>query len=275
MKTLTTFPTARANIRSRPLIPLVRAEILKLRRRRGLITSVLVLTIGAVVTAYASLAAAHALDPSKYGPAGGMHQFQNALYVMFQLSCAAAILIGATSATGDIGSGVFRHLVATGRSRRALFAARIPGGLAVLLPPVAAAYAVGAVSSVAFADSRPAPHTLLLAETGAWMLLSVSITFLVALGVGSLFTERSTTLGVLIPLQLFVTPLIGGIAVLGRARDLLVGIDLWRFAPTGVRAASGPQAGLHLPAAVAVSILAVWCSLALIAGAWRTATREA
>ena len=259
----------------RPRIPLTRAELLKLRKRRGLLASVLLLTVGAIVVAVAALAAAHTLDPHKYGPAGGMHQFQNALYVMSQLGSAAAILIGATAGAGDIASGVFRHLVATGRNRRALFAARIPGGLTLLLLPVATAYALAAVSAVAFADSRPAPHTAVLAEAGAWMLLDITTTFLVALGVGSLLNERATTLGILIPLQLFITPLISGIAALGRARDLLVGIDIWQLAPSALRTASGPQTGLHLPVETTISIATAWCADALLAGAWRTTTRDA
>lgn len=263
------------HIRGRLQGALLRAEFLKLRRRRGLVASVLLLTVGAVVTAYASLVTAHAVAPHEYGPAGGMHQFQNALYLMSQLGTSAAILVGATAGAGDIGSGFFRQLVATGRSRRALFTARIPGGLALLLPTVASAYAIAAVCAVTFADSRPAPHALLLIQTGGWLLMDVTVLFLVALGLGSLLGERSTTLGILIPIQLFVTPLIAGIGAVGQARNLLIGIDVWRLAPSAVRAASGPQTGLELPAVLAVSILTVWCCLALLAGAWRTLTRDA
>lgn len=47
---------------------------------------------------------------------------------------------GAAAGTTDLTDGVFRHLVVTGRSRVALYFARIPAGLAILAPLVAAAF---------------------------------------------------------------------------------------------------------------------------------------
>jgi hypothetical protein len=51
-------------------------------------------------------------------------------------------VLGATAGTTDLTEGVFRNLVITGRSRLALYLARIPAGLAILLPLIAAAFAV-------------------------------------------------------------------------------------------------------------------------------------
>src|SRR5438552_14078673 len=59
------------------------------------------------------------------------------MYSLTQLSTVAAVLIGATAGAGDLG-GFFRNLVVTGRPRWSLFAARVPGGLALLLPMTAA-----------------------------------------------------------------------------------------------------------------------------------------
>ncbi len=53
-----------------------------------------------------------------------------------------AATLGATAGTSDLTDGVFRHLVITGRSRLALYLARIPAGLAILLPLVAVAFAM-------------------------------------------------------------------------------------------------------------------------------------
>ena len=50
--------------------------------------------------------------------------------------------VGAAAGTTDLTDGVFRHLVITGRSRLALYLARIPAGLAILLPVVAVAFAM-------------------------------------------------------------------------------------------------------------------------------------
>ena len=45
----------------------------------------------------------------------------------------AAVLIGAEAGAGDLAAGVFRDNVLTGRSRTALFLARIPAAVAVIL----------------------------------------------------------------------------------------------------------------------------------------------
>ena len=49
-------------------------------------------------------------------------------------------MLGATAGTTDLTDGMFRHLVITGRSRLALYLARIPAGLAILAPAVALAF---------------------------------------------------------------------------------------------------------------------------------------
>ena len=51
-----------------------------------------------------------------------------------------AAVLGAAAATTDLNDGMFRYLVITGRSRLALYLARIPAGLAILLPAVAVAF---------------------------------------------------------------------------------------------------------------------------------------
>ena len=117
------------------------AEFLKVRKRRGLVALTAMLTVGAVVLAGGVLAILHAADPAKYGPAGGLGNLANAGFIVSSLGAVAAVLVGATMGAGDVQAGVFRDLVATGRSRLALFTARIPGGLALLWPLVAASWA--------------------------------------------------------------------------------------------------------------------------------------
>ena len=71
------------------------------------------------------------LESEKYDPAGGIDNFSGSIELLTQIGVVAAILIGATVGAGDRGAGVFRELVVTGRSRLALFAARLPGGFRV------------------------------------------------------------------------------------------------------------------------------------------------
>jgi hypothetical protein len=98
-----------------------------LRRRRALVAASLALIVGPMLVSVVVLAVLHAVNPGKYGPAGGVDNLGGALGLLTQIGSVAAVLIGVSAGGGDLGAGVFRELVVTGRSRLALFAARIPG----------------------------------------------------------------------------------------------------------------------------------------------------
>ena len=254
---------------------LVAAEVLKLRKRRGLVIVTVALTVGVTALVYGILALLHASNAATHGPAGGVTNLGHSLLVLTLLGGVCATLVGTAAGASDLSAGVFKELVVTGRSRRALFAARIPGGLAFLLPIVATAYAIAAVASVVFAGSLAAPSVGLLAASGAWVLLVVSFWFALALGLASLLGSRSTTIGVLVALQLAIVPILNGINLLGVGRDALPGAGLSRLAPDAVR----PHAvqGIVPPMSVAAAVIAValTVAIALGLGAWRTATRDA
>lgn len=102
--------------------------------------AVFVLILGPPVLLYGFRLLFHAVDPSHYGPAGIPSAFQNLMSPMAELGFIIAVTVGASAGTTDLTDGMFRHLVITGRSRIALFLARIPAGLAILLPVVALAF---------------------------------------------------------------------------------------------------------------------------------------
>jgi hypothetical protein len=258
-----------------PAPRLARAELLKLRKRRGLVATIALATIGASVITYGILAILHAVNPAHHGPAGGVANLGHGLWVLSTLGAVAATLIGATAGAGDLSAGVFRELVVTGRSRRALFRARIPGGLALLLTFVVAGYAITAVATVVFAGGLAVPSASLLAKTGAWLVLSVTFYFLLALGLASLLGSRSTTIGVLLAFRLALTPLLTSIAALGFARELVPGAALERFMPHALREFA--RTGGHVPMSVGAAevVLVVWAAALLALGAWRTVTRDA
>jgi hypothetical protein len=51
-------------------------------------------------------------------------------------------MLGCTAGSVDLTDGMFRHLVITGRSRLALYLARIPAGLAIIVPLVAIGFTI-------------------------------------------------------------------------------------------------------------------------------------
>jgi hypothetical protein len=258
-----------------PTPRLISADLLKLRKRRGLAVVVALLTVGAVAIANTVIELLHLADPTKHGPAGGVTMLGHMAWTISSLGAAAAAIVGSTAGSGDLDARVYRELAVTGRSRFALYASRIPAGLLYLLPFVAAAYALEAGVSVAFTDWHPAPSTYLLVVTGLWTLLTTTFYYLLALGVACLVGSRSYTIGIVLAWRLALTPLLASIAALGVVRELVPGVALDNLLPTALADAArpGPRIGMSV-AAIAV-VLLVWAAAALVAGALRDTTRDA
>jgi ABC-type transport system involved in multi-copper enzyme maturation permease subunit len=248
------------------------AELLKLRRRRGLVIGSLALTCGPMLVALIVLSVMHSGNPAKHGPAGGVANLRAMLDILTVLSGVTAIVIGATAGAADVGSGVFRDLVATGRSRAALFAARIPGGLALLLPLVTGAFVFAAAGSLLLAGSLPTPGATTVLRFGGWIVLTASFSYVLALGVASLLSSRGIAIGILLGWQLAVAPVLIHIRGLGALRAGVDAAALERIEPDAIAAAVG---GVPMSAVAAAAVLVAWATAVLSAGAWRTATRDA
>jgi hypothetical protein len=117
-----------------PGVRLIRAEFLKLTRRRGLMIAAAVLTAGAVLAS--SLVRTDVLP--------------GACYALM------AVLLGASAGAADVTAGVFRGLVSTGRSPVALFLARIPAGLALSVAFTLVGYLVAVAVMAVLAGHPPA-----------------------------------------------------------------------------------------------------------------------
>src|SRR5207247_3667911 len=84
------------------------AEILKLRKRRGLMIACGLMTVGIIVVVNTVLIVLHAVNPNHHGPAGGLSNLGGAAGALALLGSVAAVLIGATAGAGDLNAGVFR-----------------------------------------------------------------------------------------------------------------------------------------------------------------------
>lgn len=252
---------------------MVSAEFLKLRKRRSLFWWSLILCCLTVPVVYAVLAVLHVTDAAHYGPAGGAENLGHSLEALALLGGIAGVMIGATAGAGDLGAGVFRDLVATGRSRLALFGVRVPGALALFVPLIVTGLAVATVCSIVLAGSLANPSATLVLHYAAWLLVATTLPLILALGISSLLGSRTVTVGVLLGWQLAAGPILGQLGFLGRIRDGISVLATDRLLPvTGGR---GGDVGASMPLAVALVVIAAWAAVALGAGAWRTRTMDA
>jgi hypothetical protein len=136
---------------------LITARVMELSRRRGLMITLVVVDIGLPALFLGIRLLLHEFAPRTSPPAGG--------YMIFEIMAAGflptfgfitAVVVGCTAGSRDLAEGMFRHLVVTGRSRLQLYLARIPAGLAIIVPLIAIGYlvvcTVSALAAPAFID---------------------------------------------------------------------------------------------------------------------------
>jgi hypothetical protein len=141
-----------------PTWGLIATKLLELRKRRGIMVTAVLLIVVPPVLILGLRLIFHAADPKSYGPAGNPGLFSGLTDEVAEFGFIAAAVLGTAAGTTDLTDGMFRHLVVTGRSRLALYLARIPAGLAILLPLVAVSFAV--MSLVTSYAGQPQPATV-------------------------------------------------------------------------------------------------------------------
>ena len=122
---------------------MIATRLMELRKRRGLMVALIAVTIGIPAVFLAIRLVLHAVSPKSYGPAGGDAIFTTLVPgVLYVFGFIMAATLGCTAGSVDLTEGMFRHLVVTGRSRLALYLARIPAGLAIVVPVVAVGFTI-------------------------------------------------------------------------------------------------------------------------------------
>jgi hypothetical protein len=138
-----------------PTPAMISTRFMELRKRRGLMITLILVTIGIPTVFMVARLLLHAVAPKTYGPAGG-YDIYSALVsgVLYVFGFIVAATLGATAGSADLTEGMFRHLVVTGRSRVALYLARIPAGLAIIVPLVAVGFTIVCAVCVFAAPTR-------------------------------------------------------------------------------------------------------------------------
>jgi hypothetical protein len=270
-----------------PSRELIATKNLELRKRRGLMVAVAVLTLAPPVLILGIRLLAHLVDPSKYGPAGSVNLFSVITGLMAEFGFIVAAALGASAGSTDLTDGFFRQLVITGRSRLALYLARIPAGLAIVVPLVALGFAVLCLIT----GYASGPHSTPLAGTemvkvGLWLELEIGIGYLVGLGLGSLMGQRTVPIILLVVLEIIVTPILAGHAIpyFLDGQRIVVGVAMDQLRPAALTShpvGGGPLSGggtlqiPPMPTWAMITVISGWIVAWSVLGAWRMVTRDA
>ena len=132
-----------------PTAGMIATRLMELRKRRGLMIALIAVNIGLPAVFLLVRLLGHAFAPYANPPAGGDQIFVVLVAGFLPLfGFIVATTVGCTAGSRDLTEGMFRHLVVTGRSRLALYLARIPAGLAIVVPLVAIGYLIVCAVSV-------------------------------------------------------------------------------------------------------------------------------
>jgi len=244
-------------------VAIVRAELRKITGRRATLWG----AVGAQLLVFAGLLVYRIVRQARGqlgdGGLGGTAWLPPGGLVV---TLVAAVVLGAQTGAYDSANGTFRFVLLSGRSRLALYGARIVAFLAavlLVLAPSAVAVAVGAWLLPSGAE--PAPG---VGDTVSYLwagLLDAWVYGLIALAIGTLLRSGGPAIAIAIALNLVVFPLLLGFSSSWNERvvSLLLPVALVRLAGDG-----------DLSLATAVATVLLWVGAFLGAGAWRTTTAE-
>jgi len=270
-----------------PTWPLINTRLLELRKRRTLMIVTVAFTVGLPVIFYAIRLLYHLGDPARYAPAGAPDAFATIGILMGEFGFIVAATVGATAGTADLTDGVFRHLVITGRSRLALYLARIPAGLSILLSLAAAGFTVTCLVTAFLGSPHAAAGVTVSAgdmvRSGLWLELDLLIGFVLGLGLGSLMGQRTVPVILLIVLEIIITPVLADhpLPFFLNGERLIVGVAMDQLKPAALAGGAqvGPSGGLlHLspmPTWAMITVIAGWLVGWSAIGAWKMAARDA
>jgi hypothetical protein len=227
---------------------LIEADLLKLRRRTGMLAVVAPFVFGSVAVYFGS-----GLFLDENG------DFETATGILTLVAAVAGAIFGATAGGSDIETGVFRDLVATGRSRTALFASRVPAASILTLGMLTLATVASALLST--------PSLGELWRGLVVVLVSGALTVAVSVGLAALTGRSGPIMGFVLTFQLGVAPLLAQLDVLGDARLAIPAVAISRLDSADGLVASLPLAG-------AIAIILAWAAAGLGGGLWKTRTQE-
>ena len=257
---------------------MVAADVLKVRRHRGTMATALLLSVGTTVLYFLTvrLRAGHDIDATRLLSSGST-------LLGLYFGSFTAVLVGSAAATLDATSGVQRDLVATGRSRGALFLATVPAAVVLGVACNLAGYLVTVAAALTLRGGRPAPDPGLVLSFGGWVVLCTTVVTCLAVAVAGLTGSRAMTLTIVVAFQTVATTVLFSAQFLGALRGGLPAVALSHLRPgpgvgtRGQPGSSGALPALLLPMSttVALAVLAGWVLIPIALAVWRGRARDA
>jgi ABC-type transport system involved in multi-copper enzyme maturation permease subunit len=249
------------------VIALVRADVLKLQRRRGVWLSTLLIPAGFVLLI--GMLAAFIDD---LGVRGGGQFTDDAQFTLALMTSVIAALLGARLGADEHVTQTFRYQVLSGRPRAQLYLSKVAALVAIVTIAVFVATAVTVVSS--YLPPADPDDTVALSDLTSlfWELWLPAVVYgSIALGVGALLRATGGAIALSLVLQFVALNLLVLLTEIWTGfKYLVVGAALDRLGPDTIDS----DDKLRQAVAGAAICLVVWLAVFLVAGLMRALRSE-
>lgn len=242
---------------------MIRAEIMKITGRRGSFYSAIGITLALSVFTSVTLMIIRSSDTDAEPVSGadGLDIFTGLALVSLLL----IVLVASQAGSWDVSMGTFRYLLMTGKSRTALFLARVPAVVVVVGIVLAPLWIVGLAHSLLVPVDEGTPASLGDIAAFFWnTAFPVGYFAMIAMFVGAL--TRSNGVGIIVSLFFALGGFIITLIVAAISEDIA------NFLPNeAVYQLSGfDTVGSNPSNGLAAVVAAAWFVVFALAGMWRT-----
>ena len=247
------------------MIPIARADLRRMLRRRGLILTGLLAPTVVALAIVVILAILHITNPAEHPVAGGEDLLLLASFVT-TIAVIFGTVIGAMFGAEDVANGTLRYLLLTGCSRLRLFFVRVP--LVALVAIVVALPALLIMIIGAYVlphEGVPSPTASDVGQQVLTLLVNVGVFSLIAYGIGVAIRSTGGAIAVALGLNLVGLNLVNSLTLLVPAADP------WLLSPAIGRITDGGESSIL----VALLATVLWVAAFLALGLARALRTEA
>jgi len=247
------------------------ATMYSLTHRRGLYIAAWSLSFGIIFIVALVLEILHISVPVRFTPLGTINKFGALSSILAFLSSVAGVLLGTAAGVGDLGVGMLRNLVATGRSRASVFFTGLAVSVTIMLEILLTTLVLFGVASYFLGPSYRLLTFSVILRADLWIVLYVLVWTVISFGIANWFGSRSIAIGVILVSDLFIGGILSSFSSYPGWRQAFIGTTLRQIMPAVLNHGSAARIETGWQAAI---VIILWLAATIFLGVRRALRRE-
>jgi|GEM_PF-6343294 len=247
------------------------ATMYSLTHRRGLYIAAWLLSFGIIFIIALVMEILHITDPVRFSPLGTINKFGGLSSIMAFLSSVAGVLLGTAAGVGDLGVGMLRNLVATGRSRMSVFFTGLLVSLTAITGIMLTTLVLFGIASYFLGPNYRLLTFSVILRADLWIILYVLVWTVISFGIANWFGSRSIAIGVILVSDLFIGGILSSFSAYPGWRQAFIGTTLRQIMPAVLNHGSVTRIETGWQAAI---VIILWLTITIFLGARQALRRE-